>query len=251
MHSLIYHTLSKIVFSVYGEMFTEDDRVHSAYVLVSKRIGIKSEGKGSAKIAQRKSTVRINLHDDLEIIKSNMDKGTRNLINRGLRDENLFTHVRNFTIGDIEYYTKLHNDNAHKKLSLRSRLRLYYLCNNNKVLISTVHCKNSAPLFCHLIIVTNTSSMLLYSFENYKEIKILTNSSIRQTANRLLHFVEFEYLKEKGINYFDWAGVHLLEDGSKQSKIGKFKKSFGGTSCIVEDKLRFQFPSLRRFMGYG
>ena len=242
MYSVINQILSKILFIFYSEAFTEDDGQHPFFVIFIKRVGIKCGLKNGGHVKRIRSTIRIDLDDNIENLKKNMEKTTRNLINRGLRNENLNATVEHLLTPDIINYAKLHNENASDKLSLRSKLRLYHLCKQDKILISTVRFNNGPPLFCHLIIVSDISSMLLYSFENDQAVRDLSDSSVRQSANRLLHYFDLKYLCRTGVKYFDWAGVHRIDDGSKLYRIGKFKSSFGGEYCLIHDEFKFKFP---------
>jgi hypothetical protein len=248
MYTIIYQVLSKILFFFYSEAFTEDDKEHPILIIFTKRIGVKCVLKSGRHIKRVRSTIRIDLNDNIQNLKKNMEKTTRNLINRGLKNENLNTTIKYLGVHDIIDYIKLHNENASIKLSFRSKLRLYYLCKKNKILISRVNFKNGPPLFCHLIIVSESSSMLLYSFENFQAVSNLSDRSVRQSANRLLHYFDLQYLCSKELNYFDWAGVYQIDDGSKLYRIGKFKSSFGGEHCLIHDEVKFKIPFFRSIL---
>ena len=48
-------------------------------------------------------------------------------------------------------------------------------------------------------------------------------------ANKALHWHDFHYLKQRGIESYDWGGVTWNEeDAGILAGINKFKQSFGG-----------------------
>lgn len=106
-----------------------------------------------------------------------------------------------------------------KKVYSDQNIRSYI--DNECVLISKAEFHNGKVY--HLYVFDENDALLIYSASDYRKNEI--DRSLAGRANKLLHYKDMLYLKEKGLSNYDWGNVasFALPNG-----IDKFKMSFGG-----------------------
>lgn len=192
------------------------------------------------KLIKEHFTAVIDLTQYLDTIWRNMNKRTRNLINRAEREGIVVRMNENY-----EEFYKIYKSFIKKK-GLASIFRIFGV---GAVSLETM--KRHGTLF----IAEHDGEMLsgrLY-LENYSGIAAWIGSSKRLEvdkekakligcANRLIHWEAIKYAKAKGIKEYDFGGIFSDEEVNKDMmKMGirKFKLSFGGKIAI-----RYQYQKI-------
>ena len=87
----------------------------------------------------------------------------------------------------------------------------------------------STPIVYHFYICDEEHSKLTISCSGIWGLDNVTDRNMVGYANKALHWHDFRYLKQRGIESYDWGGVTWNEeDAGILAGINKFKQSFGG-----------------------
>lgn len=111
----------------------------------------------------------------------------------------------------------------------------------------TVAKLNDEVCVYHSYIRGESISRLLHSCSEFRAEDNTKRNAIGR-ANKLLHYNDMLYLKNKGIIRYDWGGIASFE---QPNGIDKFKMSFGGSpiqyyNCTIEKSLRAKLYALYR-----
>lgn len=159
-----------------------------------------------------------------------MRKKVRYEVNRAAKEE---FQISYYEAEDIKYNKKiLHDfemaymsfcdilgDEAVRKAYSREKIESYVRCS----CITISHIEKENCIVYHLYVHDNTSTVLLYSVSDFRDKNVDQNLSGR--ANKLLHYRDMLYFKEKGLESYDWGNISSIE---QPNGIDNFKISFGG-----------------------
>lgn len=165
-------------------------------------------------------TAFIDLKRELDDIWRDMDKGScRYEINKARKWKD---RIRITVNENEDVFLLLYNDFVKKKKHIfpLSKKRLgdylkvsdFFLCYYDKV-----------PMVGHLLLRDSKAGIVRLVFSATKRLESKEYSKITGPLNRYLHWYEFGYYKEKGIDIYDMGGV-----GSGKGKVGRFKLTLGG-----------------------
>lgn len=94
----------------------------------------------------------------------------------------------------------------------------------------TVALKGETPLVYHAYIHNDDCARILYTASLFRETADSNEKSAIGRANRLLHWRDMLYFKQRGFTRYDWGGIGETEE---YKGIDDFKRSFGGTRELV------------------
>lgn len=98
--------------------------------------------------------------------------------------------------------------------------------NANMLTITTANYGGKNVVF-HSCIVSPGYVRILHSVSNFREENLDANLIGR--ANRLLHYQDIIYFKNKGVAYYDWGGITNFDE---PNGIDRFKLGFGGEQKV-------------------
>ena len=200
------------------------------YMRFKERIGL-----FSGEIEDVDSTLITNLHLTNEQIFQKFSQTVRYEIKRSLADD---IRIYFYICKDLEdnlsivedfkntfmSYCDICDNQLLKKVYSDQNIRSYI--DNECVLISKAEFHNGKVY--HLYVFDENDALLIYSASDYRKNEI--DKSLAGRANKLLHYKDMLYLKEKGLSNYDWGNVASFE---LPNGIDKFKMSFGGTRMKV------------------
>lgn len=165
-------------------------------------------------------TAFIDLKKDLDDIWREMDKGScRYEINKAKKWE---AKIKITVNQNPEVFLELYNDFVRKKKHIfplsKSRLNDYL-----KVSDFFLCYFDGMPMVGHLLLRDNEAQIVRLVFSTTKRLENKEYARFTGPLNRYLHWYEFEYYKEQGIESYDMGGI-----GSGKGKVGRFKLTLGG-----------------------
>ncbi|MBO5911508.1 MAG: hypothetical protein J6Q05_04905 [Elusimicrobiaceae bacterium] len=95
-------------------------------------------------------------------------------------------------------------------------------CKNQMILFSVAFSQKK-PLVFHSYIIDKTHARFFYSCSPFRSEP--TISALIGRMNRYLHWNDWLYLKNKGIQEYDWGGI---TNSPEAKSISQFKRAFGG-----------------------
>lgn len=128
--------------------------------------------------------------------------------------------IKNFS----EMYSEMYKEKGMKVRLGVEELNSYAA---RRCLLISVACYCGKPLVYHSYIYDGKNSRFLHSCSNYR-ISDNAEKNMIGRANKYLHFMDFKYLKDKGITTYDWGGCAPPTPDGKTEGIDKFKRAFGG-----------------------
>lgn len=189
---------------------------------------------------QEGTTLIIDLNQTLDDIFNSFSKTNKYEIKKAERDGAIIETYANEAITEqylndyIEYYEEFHRSkNMGNERRRRFTDRLKYLRANGNLVITDAKLDNEIVVY-HVYIMDERMVYLFQSCSLYRENKDKRNAIAR--ANRLLHWKDICYFKEKKLDTYDWGGYS--PDREEVKNISMFKAGF----CKVID---------RRYLGRG
>lgn len=170
---------------------------------------------------RRRNTVTLDLSIGLEDLFANMKSNTRNEIRRAEREGCVFELNH-----DYEAFVKMYNHFCESK-GIHGDINTATLSKYNGMIIAVVR-YNGVSLAMHATVINlkDKEAMLLYSCSNRLDDNV--DRKLIGWGNRFLHYKEFEYMIQKGIERYEWNGVCIDPEEVEKYKIGQFKLGFGG-----------------------
>lgn len=186
------------------------------------------------------NTLCIDLKNTEDEIFSGFNKDVKYEIRRAIKDN---TEIKIFDSEDlknnIELVQKIENfyNSFLKSKNLKGRFNRILIdkyIENNNATVSIVE-KNNEMLVLHLYINDKNIARLLYSASLYRLDIDKSLKSFTGRANRLLHWEDIRYFKEKGLSVYDWGGIG---DSQELKGINKFKEGFNGKEKIFYNMIQ-------------
>lgn len=163
----------------------------------------------------------------------------RNEIRRSIR-EGISCKVTN----DREKYIKFFNDFAEEKKINKISIDHLNSYGNNYIIVEAS--KDNRSLAYHTILFDKNAKISVLMTSSNARFSDSAERKLISMANRHLHYFEMEYLKEIGIEIYDYGGIARDEDIIKNPSlkgVNDFKKSFGGT--LVDN---YEYESISFFV---
>lgn len=170
---------------------------------------------------RRRNTITLDLSGGLETVFTNMKSNTRNEIRRAEREGCTFELNH-----DYAAFVKMYNHFCESK-GLPDEIDVKTVSKYNGMVIAVVKYQD-LPLAMHATVlnVKDKEAMLLYSCSNRLDENV--DRKLIGWGNRYLHYKEFEYMIQQGIERYEWNGVCIDPSDTDRYKIGQFKLGFGG-----------------------
>ena len=168
----------------------------------------------------------VDLNSDIEDIQSEFRKSIKSELNQAVKNHNIkIDFFYKPDDSEIDNFCKFYNAMARiKNLSFENKNKIIRLKDN--ILLSEAKL-NGETLVSHLYIFDKTRIRLLYSASLQTEDNELFK--IVSKANKLLHFQDIKFSKDKQFKIYDFGGISLVDE--KVAGIDQFKLGF---SKIVE-----------------
>jgi hypothetical protein len=88
--------------------------------------------------------------------------------------------------------------------------------------------KDSQPLVMHAYIVSDGIARLYQSASHFRDREEQESRNLTGRANRLLHWDDMLYFKDRGLSVYDYGGVYAGHTDREKLAIAQFKLAFGG-----------------------
>lgn len=180
-------------------------------------------------LAEAFYTLKIDLCQSVEYIYSNFSKNNKYEITRAIQKDNLTanTFEGECVYDIIQDFCDAYNIFAEerKKGRIHPSHFGHYMRSNSLVITNITH--NDTVLVWHTYIVQGKRTRLKTSnslFDN----KDQDFRNLVGRANKLLHWLDMQFFKDKGFDCYDFGGWYSGQDDKKMLGINKFKEGFGG-----------------------
>lgn len=179
------------------------------------------------------------LTEDADAIKGHFTSNCRNQVGRAYREGSVHSIVGSDEIKDcdieefitfFEEFWKSKDSCLSNPESLKDDLKNY---RDKGALTISKGIVNGETCVYHTYLCDDTNARLFHSASLFRLIEGEDNGAIRQMigrANRMLHYEDMLYFKNKGLKVYDWGGAGKEEE---VASITKFKESFGGKEVIL------------------
>jgi hypothetical protein len=190
---------------------------------------------------EEKYTLITDLSKTREELFSLIHKNTRYEINRAKDRDNIecFTFMEQ---PDQHEGSNQHEENKHKLLQYveffnvfaasKRRTRIYAseFEEFSRCGVLCIRCavKDSQPLVMHAYIVSDGIARLYQSASHFRNREEQESRNLTGRANRLLHWDDMIYFKDRGFSLYDYGGVYAGHTDREKLAIAQFKLAFGG-----------------------
>jgi len=180
-------------------------------------------------------TIHISLDGDDASILASFSKGTRYEVNRAMRDGVFFS-------SDVRQddFVRFYNEFA----LLKSRKCLapeeLDLMGAHLSVTSAGYGDEVLVMHCYLLDMQLRKVRLLYSASHFRAFGDSAERNLVARANRMLHYKDMLYYRERGYSCYDLGGISLEQNDQEKAHIANFKAGFGG--CIVEESHYISVP---------
>jgi hypothetical protein len=193
---------------------------------------IQSSVKGEN--SKKYNTLHVDLRKNVDILKSELRKNTRNEISRCIRkDELIVTITDQPTLLQLDDFIDFYNKFSRvKKIPSANKDKLISLHNVKGLALGMIKDLAGNFLVMHAYIISKNRARLLYSSSLHVDPYNSQTKSLIGRANRMLHWDEIVFYKRKLYDIYDFGGLSL-SDSVALSQIDNFKLGFGG-KVVVE-----------------
>jgi lipid II:glycine glycyltransferase (peptidoglycan interpeptide bridge formation enzyme) len=176
-------------------------------------------------------TLLIDLSKDTGKLYTELDRNTRNNINRAVDKDGLSIEITgSLSDEDLERFRAFYDTFARQKgLPVCDMVKLQAFKEMNALVLSVVKDKDGNTLCCHMYVKDGQNARLLYSASHFRNSNDRSYRSLIGRANRYLHWMDIKFFKEQGYLFYDFGGLALKDGNEELSNIDRFKKGFGGT----------------------
>ena len=166
-------------------------------------------------------TTSINLNQSIESIRNNFRGKLNWYINKASKVSFEYSLNKLEVNKDLNSLISEYNLFAKNKNipPMSSKLFKSYVKTGNVILTNILY--NNSSLIKHVYLLSNSRTILLYSF-NVMGIDI--DTQFRSMANRYLHFLDIQYFKNENFTVYDLGGI----SSNQEDALRQFKLSFGG-----------------------
>ena len=186
-------------------------------------------------------TLITDLTEESEDIIKRFSSNCRNQVKRAYRDGSEFEIVssEDMTEQDIEQFVTFFDEFWRSKGSKLDNPDVFLddmkHYREEGILTITKGIVDGECCVYHTYLCDDNTARLLHSASHFRLLQDENNNSIRQVigrANRMLHYEDMLYFKNKGLKKYDWGGAGKDEE---VASITEFKESFGGTPVTYYD----------------
>lgn len=186
----------------------------------------------SAYFLENLFTILIDLSMNEDEIFSLFKKNTKYEINRAINKDNIKCGILldygSDNIEKINEYINYYNDFAKsKKRSLIKIDDIQQFINMKNICIRYAK-KDDEVLSMHAYVISDNIVRLHQSCSLFRNSNDIEYKNMVARANRLLHWDDILFFKQKGILLYDLGGWYGGKTNEEQLLINKFKESFGG-----------------------
>lgn len=175
------------------------------------------------------NTLHIDLTPDEETLFHNIEKSTRQQINRSAKDDVTFKVIDDPSIDEINEFVKFYNIFAESKnLPLTTNERLIHLKEVNAFAITCALDSAGKALCYHTYAYDKIRARILQSASHYNLFEDSGLRSLVGRANRRLHWIDMLEFKKRGITLYDFGGLALPKDDDHLKNVDHLKLGYGG-----------------------
>lgn len=173
----------------------------------------------------------VNLQNDMDVISKNMKSNYRNEIKKAI---SLNINVEEEK--DINQFISYYNNFAIKRGL--APINSYNVTKYPHYIIYKALLEQTVLTY-HVHIYDDDAKIVRLLFSASNRLDETIDTKAIGYANKYLHFKEFEYFKDQGLEKYDFAGVCDNPNDTAKYGIGLFKKGFGGDMI---DTVSFDSP---------
>ena len=175
------------------------------------------------------TTLHIFLSKNESEIFENFEKNTKYEINRAKNKDNITIRSLNLPEEKQLFYDFYSVFSEQKKLPPLGTRETDLLIEAGKFLIRAAFCADGTLLVMHSYILSNNRARLAHSASLFRDSGDNAFRTLTGRANRLLHWEDIVYFRQKGYSIYDLGGINTDKTNSETLSINKFKECFGGT----------------------
>jgi hypothetical protein len=190
-------------------------------------------------------TLFTNLAETEENIFSHFEKNTKYEINRAKNKDAVIIKTENsFEIKDAFY--RFYNEFAQSKSLLPINEKETDLLIQNDMLVIRSGNVDGKPLVFHTYITAQERARLLHSASLFRVTDDSAERNLTGRVNRLLHWDDICYFKNRGFSIYDWGGISMDKYDTQRQAINQFKEAFGG--IVVKEYKSFIPASIKGYV---
>lgn len=183
---------------------------------------------------ERRHTILIDLSQDETVLRSQLNRTTRNEVSRAGRDGVQCSFHRRPGAGMLEEFSSYWKRFAPLKgLPPLNAERLNGMLECGALALSSANLPGEEPLAWHCYVYTACWARLLHSASLFRESADKEYINTVSRANRLLHWQDIVEFRSMGVETYDFGGWYDGAEDQHKLKINQFKEGFGGTVTPV------------------
>lgn len=173
------------------------------------------------------SDLKLSMDELFSLMKSN----TRNEIKRAIKEGISFEYGDDYDSFVPFYNSFCESKRLHDRTDL-TRLQKYNAGDNRVVITKALY--GGQVLTMHATVMNKIEKMAFLLFSCSQRLDKDVDKKMIGWGNRYLHYKDFEYLKNEGIELYEWSGI-VTDPNDERYSIAQFKLSFGGkpTKTVV------------------
>jgi lipid II:glycine glycyltransferase (peptidoglycan interpeptide bridge formation enzyme) len=211
-------------FWVHEKFFASKVSLKDFFLLVKYKC-LKNNPSACLFIKEKRLTLLTNLTIELDVIFNKFSSTVRNAIRKSVKEG-----VTCCRFSNIEEYLSFFNDFAQEKhINMDNKQRV--LSYGIEYFYMFAAFKDNRILAIHSVLVDKASASAVQLTSANSRLVDASERRIIGNANKQLQFFELEYLKNMGIEMYDWGGIGTSKDIAENpgiSGINEFKMAFGG-----------------------
>ncbi len=177
-------------------------------------------------------TLIIYLTDNEQVIFNRFEKNTRYEIRRAELKDKCTSDTLDLKTGMdklLEMYSVLARTKGLRDIN---RQELERLADTNMLEIRGAYSHEGELLVLHSYIKANNRARLAHSVSLFRTVQENEKKNLIGRANRMLHWHDILYFKEKGFLQYDFGGINPDKNNVETQAINRFKECFGGNLVI-------------------
>jgi lipid II:glycine glycyltransferase (peptidoglycan interpeptide bridge formation enzyme) len=173
-------------------------------------------------------TLFIDLRKDPDALFFSFEKNTKYQINRARNKDKIFIETLDATKEKNAFYDFYNQFALTKKRKPIGTSEIDLLIANNMFTLRTASFEGERLIY-HSYITANNRARLAQSASLFRASDSTAFRALTGRANRLLHWDDILYFKDRGYKIYDFGGVALDKSNKEGQTINRFKECFGGT----------------------